>query len=192
MAISHYMLPFAEEYCYQTGLSPTPTFIKAGKTAAVFRVECDFGPAALKIFDPSLFGGETAPIQVSRLDLQRQHLVGVRHPRLIGMLDAFAIEKFHTWAILMEFLPWPDLEDKAPQCPPDAIWTIIEQLADAAKWLEARNLVHRDIKPSNILVAPDYTQIKLLDFGVLRRSDTFDGSGTPTAGRVQICGDPKV
>jgi serine/threonine protein kinase len=102
------------------------------------------------------------------------------------MFDACRIEKFQTWAIVMEYLPWPDIEDRAADFPPDAIWTVIEQLAAAAKWLEDQRLVRRDIKPSNILISPDYSKIKLLDFGVMRRSDTFEGSGTPTEGEYRF------
>lgn len=180
------MLPIAEEYCLARGLWRTPKFIKAGKTASVFRVESDTETAALKVFEPGFICGETAPIQVSRLHLQRDHLLGVQHPGLIAMLDTCLIDRFQTWAILMEYLPWSDLEDQTATFPPDALWTVIEKLADAAKWLEERNLVHRDIKPSNILVSPKYDSIKLLDFGVLRRSDTFDGSGTPNEGEYRF------
>jgi serine/threonine protein kinase len=185
MSSGHFTQPYAEEYC-RLGEWKNPSFIKAGKTAGVYRVENGGSLAALKIFSPSMFEGETAPIQISRLQLQKDRLVGLEHPGIIKMLDAGPIERYRTWAILMEFLDWPDLENETPRFPPENIWNVAEQLADAARFLEGRDLVHRDIKPSNILISPDYKQIKLLDFGVLRRSDTFDGSGTPNEGEFRF------
>ncbi|MGC2835688.1 MAG: protein kinase [Methylocella sp.] len=43
-----------------------------------------------------------------------------------------------------------------------------------------RLLVHRDIKPANIVVSNDFEQLKLLDFGVMRRIAHDEGSGTDT------------
>ncbi len=182
---THFMLPYAEEYCRERGWS-NPKFIKAGKTAEVFKVEGASGFAALKIFNPTMFLGDIAPVQVSRLELQRDSLVGLKHPNIISMYETCPIPKYQTWAILMEYLPWRDLEDATTDFPPASIWLVAEQLASATKFLEKHGLVHRDIKPSNIIISADFATAKLLDFGVLRRSDTFDGSGTPFEGEYRF------
>src|SRR5690606_24071900 len=47
----------------------------------------------------------------------------------------------------------------------------IGDVAQAALWMASQTLVHRDIKPANILIAPDFSAAKLVDFGVVREMD---------------------
>lgn len=84
--------------------------------------------------------------------------------------------------IVMEMVPGQNLRtfvDK-PDVPPARK---IRWLLDVARVLAAAHrtgIVHRDIKPENVMVRPD-GRIKVLDFGIARRSATaFDVAG-PTA-----------
>ena len=46
---------------------------------------------------------------------------------------------------------------------------LIAEIADALDGLHAAGVIHADVKPSNILVAPDQNQIRLIDFGMIRK-----------------------
>lgn len=80
----------------------------------------------------------------------------------------------------MEFFPGIELKKVIGEVPDDAVAPLIRQLVEAVRFLENNNLVHRDIKPENILVSSDFTQLKLLDLGVVREmsgdEDRVDGT----------------
>jgi serine/threonine-protein kinase len=81
----------------------------------------------------------------------------------------------------MEFVPWPQLKDVLGSVPDKAIVSLITQLVAAVRYLEDQGIVHRDIKPENIHVSPGFTQLKLLDLGVVR---DFEDSRQADAGNT--------
>ena len=80
----------------------------------------------------------------------------------------------------MEYCAWSELKAKLSSVPNNCIQKLIGDLANAVQFLESIGLVHRDIKPENILVAEDFSTLKLIDFGVLREispdEDRSDGT----------------
>jgi len=68
----------------------------------------------------------------------------------------------------MAYLPWKKLSQLTSDFPKEYIATTIQQLANAAKFLEDNGLAHRDIKPDNIIISDDFSSAMLLDLGVLR------------------------
>ena len=63
----------------------------------------------------------------------------------------------------MEYLPWETLKSQVGQVPDAVVPTLLAQLVGAVRFLEDKSVVHHDIKPENILVAPDFSSLKLID-----------------------------
>jgi len=166
----------AEQLCVARKWS-APVYIDNGASAAVYKVDTHDGLVALKIYDPSFFEGENALIENKRIELQKE-LKGHGCPHLIEVLDAGELEENGTWYLLMEFCPWRSLEKRLSDVPNDKVHDLLKQVVQAVQFLESKGLVHRDIKPANIVVSDDFKQLKLLDFGVMRRIAPDEGSGT--------------
>lgn len=148
-----------------------------GGSAVVFRWDQEDRVRALKVYDPKFFTSEQASASRHRLELQRR-LIGQLCPSIV---DTLAIdEQLNTCFITMEFFPGTELKKVIGRVPDEAVGPLIHQLVDAVLFLEKFNLVHRDIKPENILVSLDFTQLKLLDLGVVREisgaEDRVDGT----------------
>lgn len=155
-----------------------PRFIDAGNSAAVFEVQVpNHGAAALKVYDPQFFAGDNAVIETKRVELQAQ-LKGHGNPHLIDMIETGSISGDGTWYILMEYCPWPSLSSRLGSVPNSKVPMLIKKLASAVIFLDQKGLVHRDIKPANIVVSEDFSDLKLLDLGVMRRASTDEGNGT--------------
>jgi hypothetical protein len=166
----------AERACADRGWS-APVRIDNGASAAVYRVETKGSLAALKVYDPAYFEGDNALIEANRIDLQRQ-LREHGCPHLVNVLDAGELGGDGTWYLLMEYCPWKSLEKRLSDVPDEKIHSLLKQLVGAVQFLDSKGLVHRDIKPANIVVSDDFEQLKLLDFGVMRRVAHDEGSGT--------------
>jgi serine/threonine protein kinase len=52
--------------------------------------------------------------------------------------------------------------------PPYKVISFLKQLATAMTYVHSKRTLHRDIKPSNVLLADNYTTVKLCDFGFAR------------------------
>lgn len=142
-------------------------YINNGKAAVILRAVKGEDTAALKIFDPELierFGKKTQLIRVQR----EKKLIGKSHPNLIEIKDGGECENTGYIYVAMAYLPWKKLSQLTPDFPREYITTTIQQLADAAKYLEDNGLAHRDIKPDNIIISDDFSSAMLLDLGVLR------------------------
>lgn len=170
-------------YLQQKGIECEPLFLNAGGSAAVFKIEVDGKPRAVKAFDPVLFQGPGAEAERRRLDVQRR-LINHSCPNLI---QTYTVDEAQGTAFMqMEFIDWPQLKDVIKAVPDESIVPLISQLVDSVKFLEHQGIVHRDIKPENIHVSHDFLRLKLLDLGVARELTTapeVDGGVTDKPGR---------
>lgn len=148
-----------------------PVFLKAGGSAAVFRVESEWGTRAFKAFNPAYLIGPGGDAERRRLQVQRR-LIDHACSSLIQTYRV--VEAEDTAFMEMEFCPWPEFTELLATVPDDAVVPLITQLADAVRFLEAAGIVHRDIKPENIHVSPDFKHLKLLDLGVARDIEPTD------------------
>jgi serine/threonine protein kinase len=142
-------------------------YLGNGKSAVVFEGEKDAQHVALKVFDPELvdrFGKETQLERINRELL----LVGEKHPNLVEIFDGGECVDSGYLYVAMELIKSPNLADSITFVPREKIFSVLQQVASAAKFLEGKQLAHRDIKPENIVVNSDFSRAVLLDLGVLR------------------------
>jgi hypothetical protein len=159
--------PLADSYMKSRGGSVTNA-IAAGGSAAVYVVQAPSHAYALKVYAPELLDGVNASAELRRIDIQRG-LMGHSCPSLV-QLHAVNVEQTGCY-VEMDYFPWATLKNVLTQVPDAAIPTLLSQLVEAARFLDDRNVVHRDVKPENILVSPDFTELRLIDLGVVRESD---------------------
>jgi serine/threonine protein kinase len=138
-----------------------------GKSAVVFRASSSGGAAAVKVFDPEMVELYGKKAQIARIERELQ-LKGKHHPNLVKILGGGECSKSGYLFVAMEFIDAPNLASVLSAAPTDRIWSLISQVASAARFLEELGLAHRDIKPGNIAVTPDFQRAILLDLGVLR------------------------
>jgi serine/threonine protein kinase len=122
---------------------------------------------AIKIFHPELverYGKET---QLERIKRELS-LVGLHHPHLVKIIDGGECEKSGHLFVVMQQLPYKNLQQVLNLIPPKNYGKIISQIASAARFLEDLGLAHRDIKPENIAITNDFDDVILMDMGVLK------------------------
>ena len=142
-------------------------YINHGKSALVVKATKKGEVAALKIFDRDLVERFGLDIQLSRIEREKS-LIGKSHPHLIEIKDGGACVKTDYLFVAMAYLPHKNLAQVLTHVPRDRIFSIISQVAQAAKFLEDTELVHRDIKPENIAISDDFGHATLMDLGVIR------------------------
>jgi serine/threonine protein kinase len=125
---------------------------------------------------------------VAQFQHEAKILVGLRHPNLPQIIDAFEEEGRHY--LVMEFVEGQTLEEileNAPEdgLPEDQVLEWAKQVCDVLEYLHAHDppVIFRDLKPGNIMVTPQ-RQIKLIDFGVARLFDPSKGTDTLKMGTV--------
>lgn len=130
---------------------------------------------AVKVFFPEQLDRYGFEQQQQRLELQLQLKGKKHHPNLVEIFDGGVDAELKTLYLVMEYVPGNSLDKILEKLPSEAIAPLVKQLADAAQFLEDRDLVHRDIKPANIVISNDFKTLTLLDLGVvLRPPDAMD------------------
>jgi serine/threonine protein kinase len=144
--------------------------IGSGADGIVYLVEKNNDRRALKLFFPEVIAKNGLEEQLERLELQLA-LIGKKHHRnLVEIFEGAYLEDHSTIYIFMEYVPGISLDRLVGKIPTHSVFPLISQLADAAQFLEQQNLFHRDIKPANIVVSEDFTNLCLLDLGIIHQS----------------------
>jgi serine/threonine protein kinase len=158
-----------------------------GKSAVVLSAIKNGVGAAIKIFHPELIERYGKAVQLERIGREKQ-LIGAIHPHLVKILDGGECAETGHLFIVMERVPYKNMQEARAIIPPEKYGKLISQIASAARFLEDRGLAHRDIKPENIAVTDDFERAILLDLGVLLPiglSDLTDVNQRPFIGTLR-------
>lgn len=124
-----------------------------------------------------------------RFMAEARNLFGMSHPNIIKVTDL--IDDGDTVAFVMEYIEGETLKqyiDSKGKLSEKKIKSLFCQMLDAVGYVHDQNLVHRDIKPSNFMITKK-GQLKLLDFGIAKNTDTSSSDYTQT-GTTQNMGTP--
>ena len=119
---------------------------------------------AVKILDKKKIEDE---VDIERINREIEILRNIYHPNICQMYETYTT--IHNYYLIMEYVPGGDLFDYISEksfLPENQACYFFRQLISAMEYLSSLGVTHRDIKPENILLNEDYTQIKLIDFGL--------------------------
>ncbi len=175
--------------CYNWTELPVPEQAAHVKQLGPYRIDSPLGEGGMgevyKAYDTRLHRTVAIKIlrheKISDSDSRRQFLQEARaasalnHSNIVTVHDIDSDNGIDY--LVMELIPGKTLKQMIP---PDGLSfaEVAEYGAQAAQALataHAAGIVHRDIKPANIMVTPE-GQVKVLDFGVARRTAFFEGS----------------
>lgn len=149
--------------------------LSAGAMGEVYRARTDDdGAVAVKrLLDPS---------QADRFEIEARLLSGLRHPRVVEVLDEF--EDDGSRYFVMALIEGPDLNrllasDGSPGLPVDHVLQHARQASEGLQYVHEQNVVHRDVKPHNLICGE--AGIVLVDFGIAREQAAGD-TGTRAIG----------
>ena len=134
-----------------------------------------------------------SPIHVARFQQEIQAAAAIDHPNVVRAIDAENAGENHF--LVMEYVEGADLASVAERRGRLGVGEACEFVRQAALGLAAahrRGLVHRDLKPSNLMLTwtgDDRPQVKILDMGLARFSDSEQSEGSLTK-TGQMMGTP--
>lgn len=129
-------------------------------------------PVAIKALDYSQFDSSDLPDIKARFFREAEAAGRLNHPSIVQVFDVGETENLAY--IAMDYARGRPLSDyvlPARLLPPEEVYRIILNVAEALAYAHAQNLVHRDIKPANVIYCHEPFQVKVTDFGIVRMVD---------------------
>ncbi|XP_065063418.1 uncharacterized protein LOC135689975 isoform X1 [Rhopilema esculentum] len=125
-------------------------------------------------------------------------LCAVRHRRIVKLYDVF--EESRKFILLMEWVAGGELFEKLSReeiiSEAEAVF-FVRQILQGVRCMHRKGILHLDLKPENVmLVDPDSTDIKIIDFGLAKKHDPKDDikvlSGTPAFAAPEVINFEKI
>jgi serine/threonine-protein kinase len=132
-------------------------------------------PVAIKVLHAASEGNtERRQRLYSRFVNESQLLAQLRHPHIVGILDAGMLEADdEVPAVPWMVIEWCEGESLAAHVarsgpmPLAEAWALLRPVVDAVAYAHKKGVVHRDLKPANIVLAEDGAP-RVLDFGIAK------------------------
>lgn len=144
---------------------------------------------ALKVLELADAPHEVLADYVARLRREALAAASMSHPAIVSIYDVGEAPGLVFYA--MEYVEGRALRDFVGRS--EVSWTErLRWLVDIARALEAAHLtglVHRDIKPENVMIRADGL-VKVLDFGIARKTRAEQGDQALITKRGEILGTP--
>ncbi len=162
--------------------------IGEGGMGAVYRArQLSVGrDVAIKLLHPDLAGSADAAKR-----FEREGRIGgaIDHPNVVRVFLSGRLRDGSLYLVmeLLEGITLAELLREQPLLPIGRALHILEQIALAIGAAHDEGVIHRDVKPENVFLVrknrdPDY--VKLLDFGIARRTQPEEGGRLTAAGLV--------
>ena len=130
------------------------------------------------------------PSRRARFLREAQAISRLSHPNICAIYDVG--EHDSTVFLVMEFIDGETLEQRlrlgAVPWRTALPWAM--QIAAAIEAAHRRGIVHRDLKPANVMLAD--SGVKLLDFGIAKLLDGFDGADAAAAPTASLTAEQTV
>lgn len=134
--------------------------------------------AAVKVLRPELF---VDPVAWHRFQREVSAAAEIDHVGIVKVLDAGTDRRSRLHYVVMELLSGHDLrsELEGGRLDPAVALRLFDEALSALDAAHRAGFVHRDLKPENIFLSRGQagaTQVKLLDFGIARRTSTDEST----------------
>jgi serine/threonine-protein kinase len=167
-----------------------------GGMGAVYEGEQQLGTTkrkvAIKTLHPHL---SRDPKVKARFEREVGTIAELEHPNTIQVFD-FGSTPDGILYIVMEFLQGRSLADvleKEGPLSPERALHVIEQVCGSLEEAHGRGIVHRDLKPDNVVLverAGKKDFVKVLDFGIAKRSNEEDRNEQKLTQQGMVLGTP--
>src|SRR5207248_8983185 len=113
----------------------------------------------------------------------------INDPRVASIYDV--LDSVDEVTLVMEYVDGVTLRQRMTE-PVSLVdfWDLAIQCVEGVSAAHAHGVVHRDIKPENLMVT-GRSQIKILDFGIARRTAGFDSTTLNDSLVRDIAGTPQ-
>ncbi len=167
-----------------------------GGMGKVYLAEQKMGTAlrkvAIKTLHPELSGD---PQLVARFHRECETVIELHHPNTVKFYDFGELED-KTLFIVMEHIEGGDLSHRLRDhgaLSPQLADKLLVQICGSLHEAHERGVVHRDLKPENVLLTTRGGQsdfVKVLDFGIAKRSEAEDESTAKLTKQGMVLGTP--
>ncbi len=168
-----------------------------GGMGAVYQGEQMLGtkarPVAIKTLHPHL--SKDAKV-LARFEREVGTIAELEHPNTIQVYDFGKTEGEGILYIVMEFVHGQNLAEtleKGGAMEPARVEKIMNQVCGSLEEAHGRGIVHRDLKPDNIVLterAGSKDFVKVLDFGIAKRSNEEDKNEQKLTQQGMVLGTP--